>query len=274
MADVITRFRVDSSEYDSKIKRATEQLKAMTDQGKRTGSSLEYATKEEVEFIRSLGKLDTVASSSKSQLRELTESILTLTASYQQLDELEKNSEGGKALAASIDQIKQRAATLQDQIGDLNEELRHMASDTSFTDGVSMMTRTVGSCAAAITAWTGESKTMDEMVKSLAKIGTTVAAVEALTKAFQKQNLVLMKNPYVLAAAGVAAFAIAMGKLYKQVTELSAAEKNLQEVQKTARENSARSITTIQTLSNILHDNTASIEENSEPCAGLSWCAN
>ena len=264
MADIIAKLQVDSGQFDQKLKAAVEQMTKMEQEVRRTGATFAYADKEELEFIKSLGEMGTQASSAKSKMREYSDAITSLTATYRAMTDEEKKSEPGKALAASIDNLKIKAAELKDIMSDTNVELRNLSSDTNFTDGLNLMTRTIGSCAAAVTAWTGESKEMDKVIKDLAKIGTTVAAVDALTKAFQKQNLVLLKNPYVAAAAGVAALAIAMGKLIRKSRELSQVEKDLQEVQKKGRDDAAKEITRIQTLSNILHDNTRSLEERKE----------
>ena len=195
MADIIAKLQVDSGQFDQKLKAAVEQMTKMEQEVRRTGATFAYADKEELEFIKSLGEMGTQASSAKSKMREYSDAITSLTATYRAMTDEEKKSEPGKALAASIDNLKIKAAELKDIMSDTNVELRNLSSDTNFTDGLNLMTRTIGSCAAAVTAWTGESKEMDKVIKDLAKIGTTVAAVDALTKAFQKQNLVLLKNP-------------------------------------------------------------------------------
>ena len=269
MADAIVRLKLESQEYDAKLKRGIAQMGEMEKQVRRTGASFAYADKEELEFIKSLGEMNTQAQSAKQKLREYNDAITSLTATYRGLTDEERKSQFGKEMAASIDKLKVKAAQLQDIMSDTQREIHNLASDTNFTEGISLMTRTIGSCAAAVTAWTGESKEMDAVIKDLAKIGTTVAAVEALTKAFQKQNLVLMKNPYVLAAAGVAALTVAMVKLAQKMQELSAVEKDLQDVQKKGREDSAKEITRIQSLNTILHDNTRSLDERKAALAEI-----
>ena len=261
MADAIVRLKLESQEYDAKLKRGIAQMGEMEKQVRRTGASFAYADKEELEFIKSLGEMNTQAQSAKQKLREYNDAITSLTATYRGLTEEERKSQFGKEMAASIDKLKVKAAQLQDIMSDTQREIQNLASDTNFTEGISLMTRTIGTSMAAITAWTGESKEMDAVIKDLAKIGTTVAAVEALTKAFQKQNIVLLKNPYVLAAAGVAALAVAIGKLIKKSQELSGVEKTLQEVEQKGRDGAAQEVTRIDALNSILHDNTRSLED-------------
>ena len=269
MADAIVRLKVESQEYDSKLKRAADQMARMEQEVRRTGASFAYADKEEIAFVQSLGQMGTQAQSAKQKMREYTDALTSLTATYRAMSDEEKSSEFGKAMVASIDQIKVKAAELKDIMSDTQREITNLASDTSFTDGLNLMTRTIGASASAIVAWTGDSKEMEAVIKDLAKIGTTVAAVDQLTKAFQKQNLVLLKNPYVAAAAAVVALGVAIGKLIKKSQELSAVDKALQDVQQKGRENSAKEITRIDTLNNILHDNTRSLEERKTALAEI-----
>lgn len=269
MADAIVRLKVESQEYDSKLKRAADQMARMEQEVRRTGASFAYADKEEIAFVQSLGQMGTQAQSAKQKMREYTDALTSLTATYRAMSDEEKSSEFGKAMAASIDQIKVKAAELKDIMSDTQREITNLASDTSFTDGLNMMTRTIGASASAIVAWTGDSKEMEAVIKDLAKIGTTVAAVDQLTKAFQKQNLVLLKNPYVAAAAAVVALGVAIGKLIQKSQELDGVQKTLNEVQAKGRDNAAKEMAQIDTLNSILHDNTRSLEERKTALAEI-----
>ena len=99
------------------------------------------------------------------------------------------------------------------------------------------------------------------MIRELAKIATTVEAVNKLTVAFQKQNLVLLKNPYVIAATTAAALAVAVGKVVKKAQELTPVQKALNDAQQKGRDDAAEEIARIDALNNILRDNTRSLED-------------
>ncbi len=261
MADVITRLIVDSQDYDNKIKRAAQGLQHYADACKKAGGTLEFVDDEAMEFAKSLGKMQTAANTAREKVLEYNNAIIGLVATYREMTDAEKSGEFGKALAASIDELKAKAAQLKDIMSDTSTELTNLASDTSFTDGMGLLASTIGSCSAAITAWTGDSKEMEQMIRELAKITTTVNAVESLTKALQKQNLVLLKNPYVAAAAAVAALGVALAQLVKKARELTPVQKALNEVEQKGRENAAEEITRINALNSILRDNTRSIED-------------
>lgn len=261
MADVITRMIVDSQDYDNKIKRAAQGLQHYADACKKAGGTLEFVDDEAMEFAKSIGKMQTAANTAREKVLEYNNAIIGLVATYRDMTDAEKSGEFGKALAASIDELKGKAAQLKDIMSDTSIELTNLASDTAFTDGMGLLASTIGSCSAAITAWTGDSKEMEQMIRELAKITTTVNAVESLTKAFQKQNLVLLKNPYVAAAAAVAALGVAIAQLVKKARELTPVQKALNEVEQKGRENAAEEITRINALNSILRDNTRSIED-------------
>ena len=72
MADAVVRLRVESSEYDQKLQRATQQLQHMEKEVRRTGATFAYADEEELEFVKSLGSMETKAESAKGKIAEMT----------------------------------------------------------------------------------------------------------------------------------------------------------------------------------------------------------
>ena len=128
MADAIVRLRVESSGYDQKLSRATQQLQYMEKEVRRTGATFAYADKEELAMIKSLGSMETQATSAKGRMAELTKTFTELSIQYKNLTDEEKNSPFGKAMADSIGQIKGR-------IGDLGGQLNEVGSELKTTGG-------------------------------------------------------------------------------------------------------------------------------------------
>ena len=123
MAELVTRLKVDSSEFDSKIQRATKGLQAYQDKCRDVGGTLEYVEKEELDFVRALGQMDTVARTSKGKLNELKQSFVELSVQYKNLTQAEQNSPFGRALAGSIDQLRGRIQTLNGQVQESERSL-------------------------------------------------------------------------------------------------------------------------------------------------------
>lgn len=134
MADVVTRLRVNSSEYENKIKRAQDGLLKLEQTCRQYGGTLAILDKDEKNFVASLGTMETVAKSSKGKLNELTQAYTELSLQYRRLTDEEKRGDYGKALASSLDQLKTRINETKGELGDVNRELN---GSKGFFDGLS-----------------------------------------------------------------------------------------------------------------------------------------
>ena len=123
MADVVTRLVVESKEYDSKIARATSGLTQFEKKCREVGGTLEFVEKEDLDFVKALGQMDTVASTATGKLGELKKAFTELSVQYKNLTDEEKKSPYGQALAASIDQIKGRIISLKTDLDDVSKSL-------------------------------------------------------------------------------------------------------------------------------------------------------
>lgn len=123
MADSIIRLVVNSSEYDNKLKRAAEGLTRYADQCRKAGGTLEYVDEGVMEFTRSLGKMDTTATTAKGKLNEMTKAFTDLSVQYKQMTDEEKKSPFGQALAKSLDELKGRIGESKSQLDEVSQSL-------------------------------------------------------------------------------------------------------------------------------------------------------
>lgn len=123
MADVITRLKVESSEYDSKIKRASQGLLQMEQACRKVGGTLAILEKDELEFVKGLGKMETVSKDARGQLNELTKAFTDLSLQYKRLTDEEKQGDFGKALASSLGELKTRIQDTKGQLSEINGEI-------------------------------------------------------------------------------------------------------------------------------------------------------
>lgn len=222
MADNILRLKVDSQEYDNKIKRAAEGIQRYAQRCREAGGTLSILDDGVEEFVRSLGQMDTVASTSKQQLRELSNALANLTTTYRGLTEEERNAPFGKELNKSIQQLTERAGIIQDAMGDVQQSISNVASDTRTFDqlaqGASVVT-------AGFQGLTGAGKLlgieMEDNVEVIAKLQAAMAVTNSLTtiqNALQKQSALMqgvMAAKAGLAAAAQKAVALATGDATK-----------------------------------------------------------
>jgi len=123
MADVITRLKLESGEFDSKIKRASQGLLQMEQECRKVGGTLAVLEKDQLEFVKGLGQMETVSKSARGRLNELTQAYTELAMQYKRLTDEEKKGDFGKALSASLEQLKTRIGETKTQLGDVTKEL-------------------------------------------------------------------------------------------------------------------------------------------------------
>lgn len=123
MADSIVRLKVDSSEYDNKIKRAAQGLQQLGTSLHHAGKSFVDADKDQIEFVKQLGKMETVTKTAKGSLGEMTQSFTNLRMQYKQMTDAEKQSPFGKALNQSLTELKGRIKDTQRDLQEINQEL-------------------------------------------------------------------------------------------------------------------------------------------------------
>ena len=123
MADVISRLKLDSGEFDSKIKRAGQELLAYSEHCKKMGLEMGYANKDAKEFAKALGNMNTVSQTARGKLNELTEAFVNLKAMYNNMTDAEKQNTFGKELAASLDKLKTRIDEAKQNLNSVNAEL-------------------------------------------------------------------------------------------------------------------------------------------------------
>lgn len=124
MADSILRLRVDSTEYDNKIKRAAEGIQRFAEQAYKSGGAVTELEKDEVAFIKALGNMETVSKTASGKLREMESAYRNLSATYHMLQKDQQNDEGGKALRASLDQLKGRINETREAMKKADDELK------------------------------------------------------------------------------------------------------------------------------------------------------
>jgi methyl-accepting chemotaxis protein len=128
MANSLLKLTVDSSEYDAKLKKAAEGIRHLADRAHESAGELTGLEKSELDFIKALGEMETKSRSAAGQVRELESTYKELKVIYDQLNDVEKADEGGKALAASLEQIKQRAQDARAQLDNASKSLQDNAN--------------------------------------------------------------------------------------------------------------------------------------------------
>jgi hypothetical protein len=128
MADIISRLKLESGEFDSKIKRAGQELIAYSEHCRKTGLQMGFANKDARDFAQSLGNMQTTSTTARGKISELSDAFVNLRMMYKQMTDEEKNNQFGKNLAASLDKLKIRIQDAKKDLADVTTELNGKAS--------------------------------------------------------------------------------------------------------------------------------------------------
>lgn len=189
MAENILKLKVDSTSYDQKIKRAKDGLLAMESACRKVGGTFEVVEKEELEFVKALGKMETQSKSVKGKIGELTAAFTDLKAMYNRLSDAEKQSPFGKAIATSLDQLKPRIQANKNELEKINKELGNGKKEADkFTGGLNLNIGSLTKWASAL----GAGKVALDVIKdaflatetNLDAWGETLEATSSLYDAF------------------------------------------------------------------------------------------
>lgn len=154
MADVITRLKLESSEYDSKIKRATQGLLQMEQECRKAGKSLNDMEKEQLNYVRSLGQMQTVSTSVRGKIGELSNAYIELRTQYNRLTDEEKKGDFGKNLSGSLEQLKGRIGEAKQQLKEVDAELGNTGKESNELSGVlDSLAGRFGLSTKALSAW-------------------------------------------------------------------------------------------------------------------------
>ena len=136
MAESVVKLRLDSGEYDSKIKRAAQNVLSFGENCQKAGQSVAKADKETLDYVRSIGQMETVAKNTKGKINEMTTAFTDLSVQYKNLTDEEKKSQFGVALSQSLDQLKTRIGESKAQLTEVNAELGNTSKQSDETGGV------------------------------------------------------------------------------------------------------------------------------------------
>ena len=196
MAESIVRLRVESQEFESKLKRASQELLAMAENARRTGATFAIADKEELAFVSSLGQLQTSARSAKGLIAEMTKAFQDLSMHYRSLTDEEKAAPYGQELKKSLEQLQNRINDGKKALGEINGTIGESKNKTDILSGAveelagkfGLSVPKLGAMSVAIAGVTGALKVAkDAFFASEANLdewGRTVDASKAVYEGF------------------------------------------------------------------------------------------
>jgi hypothetical protein len=116
MADVLTRFKLETTQYDSKLRDASKGIAEYTRQATLAGNEFSKFTQKNVEAARALGSLTPSATNAKDKVKELVGAFNDAARAYNSLTKEQQQSDFGKAMAESIKQLNDQLKVAKQEL--------------------------------------------------------------------------------------------------------------------------------------------------------------
>ena len=108
MADVITRFKLETTQYDSKLRDTAKNLQTYLHTVESGGKSFTNFSQKSIEAARALGQTASGANNLKDKVKDLVGAYNDAAKAYNKLTQEQQQSDFGKALSQSLVQLQQR----------------------------------------------------------------------------------------------------------------------------------------------------------------------
>ena len=121
MADVITRFKLETTQYDSKLRDATKGLKEVVKMAELAGKDFKGFEKNTLEAAKALGTVETGANNSKDKVKELVGAFNEMAKTYNTMSQEIRDSDVGKAISESLTQLSGRIKEAKEELYSLGD---------------------------------------------------------------------------------------------------------------------------------------------------------
>lgn len=136
MADSVVRLRIDSQEYDAKLKNATSALTRYFDTVRQGGGTLTQLDEGVMDAVKSFGNMETKANSTKSRLNELTHAFTEMSMQYKQLTDEERAAPLGVEMSRSLDTLRDRIVSTKSDLDSINQSLNNTTGSGNDAGGM------------------------------------------------------------------------------------------------------------------------------------------
>ena len=157
---------------------------------------IDKATESTQKYETETRKISDATGNFRKDLAAAKKEVMNLAQAYNKLDKEAKNSAFGKEMARQLEEAKQKAAEYIDLQGDLNTELKNMASDTAVFDTLSDGLSGLGSTMSAVTGvmgiFTDDTEMMTKAVTYFTTAESIASAAIKVKNLLQKQSSLMI----------------------------------------------------------------------------------
>lgn len=122
----VLKLKVDDKEYNASLKQAQQGLQHLGQALNNAGKSFTQVDKTVVDYVRSIGQMEAQSKTARGRIGEMSNAFVEFSLQYKQMSEEVKKSDVGKALAESIEQLKNRTIDAKEELDELNKSLNNV----------------------------------------------------------------------------------------------------------------------------------------------------
>lgn len=163
----------------------------------------------------------------RRQLMGLTKELTNLTAQYRAMSAVEKQSAQGQELAQKLSDLRTKAGALKDTVGDVQQEIKVLASDTPnldvFNDVIGLSADALSTYSSIIAKVTGDEKALKDAIATVMTVQSAANLMTKVTNALQSSSAIMLKVRQVQELAAAAAIQVKTAAEGKSVVMTKAA---------------------------------------------------
>lgn len=122
----VLKLKVDDKEYNASLKQAQQGLQHLGQALNNAGKSFTQVDKSVVDYVRSIGQMEAQSKTARGRIGEMSNAFIELSLQYKQMSDEVKSSDVGKALAESMEELKQRTIDAKEELDELNKSLNNV----------------------------------------------------------------------------------------------------------------------------------------------------
>ena len=198
MADLVTRLKLVNQDFNKNIDSSRQKVKELQDTAddadksiKEMGSGGAKSASDLLKAMQDTDKGARAVSNYRKQLADLQKQITDLTLNYRQMTAEQQQSAKGLEIKALLQEATQQAAAYKDAIGDVQQEIKNLSSDTAAWDGLK---QGIDLASSALQGFVAAGVLGEKSTQKLVEVIAKLKAMESATAAVIKIGNGLQKN--------------------------------------------------------------------------------
>lgn len=128
MADVITRFKLETTQFDSKLRDSAKGIRDIAHMAQIGGKGFTEFSQKAIESAQALGTVASGATTTKDKVRDLVGAYNEAAKAYNDLSQAQQQTDFGKNLAGSLQQLQGRITEAKEELYGLKEATENIGS--------------------------------------------------------------------------------------------------------------------------------------------------